>query len=42
MEFFLDFFWIFFCLLPFEAVKGSLVARMGRFDDYPGFQPKRV
>ena len=33
---------IFFCLIPWKAVKGSWVARMGRnFDDYPGFQPMR-
>ena len=30
------------CLIPWKAVKGSWVARMGRkFDDYPGFQPMR-
>ena len=28
-----------FCLIPWKAVKGSWVARMGRnFDDYSGFQ----
>ena len=32
----------FFCLVPWKAVRGSWVARMGRnFDVYPGFQPMR-
>ena len=36
------FFLIFFCLIPWKAVKGSWRARMGlNFDDYPGFQPMR-
>ena len=30
------------CLIPWKAVKGSWVARMGQnFDDYLGFQPMR-
>ena len=30
-------FWKFFCLIPWKAVKGSWVARLGRnYDDYPG------
>ena len=31
----------FFCLIPWKVVEGSWVARMGHFDDYPGFQPMR-